>query len=307
MCAIRPIEELLPILYPGVKLSYGTIQAMLVGAEAKARAFNSGADVSGVSAGALDEMFSQGEPVLAGVDLDSGFLFALELSETRSGADWARVLGQSKAQGLSLSVVVKDAAKGRLEQRAYGAITREVEAQQQLKHIRARDVKRRRGQRQKIAWARRQCAQAIARYDAFEAATDQVRQALECVDLERGALRSAQEVRRLIENAAQAIVAIDDHHCRKVGNYLGNRAPGLALAMGALRPQLDALEARFSTDSIIAACTVHCLLGELNRRRCTGARRTETSRHLLAAWAYLNERLGAQAELDPGAWTGIRN
>ena len=26
---IRPIEELLPILYPGVKLSYGTIQAML--------------------------------------------------------------------------------------------------------------------------------------------------------------------------------------------------------------------------------------------------------------------------------------
>ena len=160
--AIRPIEGLLPIMYPGVRLSYGTIQSMLIGAEAKARAFNARADVSGVSAGALDEMFSQGEPVLAGVDLDSGYLFALELHATRSGADWAQVLNQAKVQGLDLSVVVKDAAKGieagvrevfpeaeqrddcfhalyeankvrrRLEQRAYGAIAREVEARVDL-------------------------------------------------------------------------------------------------------------------------------------------------------------------------------
>ena len=66
--------------------------------------------------------------------------------------------------------------------------------------------------------------------------------------------------------------------------------------MGALRPQLDALEATFSTDSIIAACSVHCLLGELNRRRCTGARRAHKSGHLLAAWAYLKALLGAQAD-----------
>ena len=33
--AIRPIEDLVPLLYPGVKVSYGTIQHMLVEAEAR--------------------------------------------------------------------------------------------------------------------------------------------------------------------------------------------------------------------------------------------------------------------------------
>jgi len=323
--AIRPIEELLPILYPGVRLSYGTIQSMLVRAEAKAREFNAGAELSGVEAGALDEMFSQGDPVLAGVDLDGGYLFALELRATRSGADWAQVLSQSKAQGLDLSVVVKDAAKGieagvhqvfpeaeqrddcfhalyeankvrrRLEQHAYAAIAREAEAQQQLQRIRARETKRRTSQRRKIAWQARRCEQAIGRYDVFEAAMHQLREALECVDLERGELRSAEEVRRLIEEAAQAMCAIDEHHCRKVGTYLRNRAPGLALAMGALRPRLDALEVTFPKQSIVAACMMHRLRGEL-RRRCASARRADKTHHLLAVWAYLNTRLGAQAE-----------
>ena len=59
------------LLYPGVKVSYGTIQQMLVEAEGRAARFNAQVSLSGVEAGALDEMFSQGEPVLAGVDLDS--------------------------------------------------------------------------------------------------------------------------------------------------------------------------------------------------------------------------------------------
>ena len=40
----------------------------------------------------LDEMFSLGEPVLAGVDLDSGYLFGLSLSATRDGEAWAGLL-----------------------------------------------------------------------------------------------------------------------------------------------------------------------------------------------------------------------
>jgi hypothetical protein len=65
-----------------------------------------------VHAGALDEMFSQGDPVLAGVDLDHGYLFGLSLRETRSGEDWAEVLQQGKERGLNLEIAVKDAAKG---------------------------------------------------------------------------------------------------------------------------------------------------------------------------------------------------
>ena len=64
----------------------------------------------GVHAGALDEMFSQGDPFLAGVD--HGYLFGLSLRETRSGEDWAEVLQQGKERGLNLEIAVKDAAKG---------------------------------------------------------------------------------------------------------------------------------------------------------------------------------------------------
>ena len=73
---------------------------------------NAQASLGGVGAGALDEMFSQGEPVLAGVDVDSGYLFGLSLSATRDGDAWAELLREGQAQGLGLSVVVKDAAKG---------------------------------------------------------------------------------------------------------------------------------------------------------------------------------------------------
>ena len=70
--AIRPIEDLLPVLYPGVQVSYGTIQAMLVEAEARAGRLNAQAPLVGIEAGALDEMFSQGEPVLSARTLCDG-------------------------------------------------------------------------------------------------------------------------------------------------------------------------------------------------------------------------------------------
>ena len=38
--SIRAIEDLLPVLYPGVKVSYGKVQQLLVEAEARARSFN---------------------------------------------------------------------------------------------------------------------------------------------------------------------------------------------------------------------------------------------------------------------------
>ena len=83
-----------------MKVSYGTIQQMLVEAEGRAARFNAQVSLGGVEAGALDEMFSQGEPVLAGVDLDGGYLFGLSLSPTRDGEAWAGLLREGQAQGL---------------------------------------------------------------------------------------------------------------------------------------------------------------------------------------------------------------
>ena len=222
--AIRPIEDLLPVLYPGVKVSYGTIQQMLVDAECRAARFNAQSSLAGVQAGALDEMFSQGEPVLAGVDLDTGYLFGLSLSATRDAGAWAQVLREGQGQGLALSVVVKDAAKGiaagvaevfphaeqrddcfhvlyemnkvrrKLERRAYAAIEGEGEALGRLGKIRARDKTWRRKAKCALRKARRQCTEAIERFDAFEAAMDTLRGALECVDVASGELHRPEQV-----------------------------------------------------------------------------------------------------------------
>ena len=157
----------MPLLYPGVKVSYGTIQQMLVEAEGRAARFNAQVSLGGVEAGALDEMFSQGEPVLAGVDLDSGYLFGLSLSATRDGEAWAGLLREGEALG-------------------------------RLGKIRAYDKERRRKAKRALSSARRECAEAIERFDAFEAAMDTLRGALECVDLETGELHRPEHVQALI-------------------------------------------------------------------------------------------------------------
>ena len=157
----------MPLLYPGVKVSYGTIQQLLVEAEGRAARFNAQVSLGGVEAGALDEMFSQGEPVLAGVDLDSGYLFGLSLSATRDGEAWAGLLREGEALG-------------------------------RLGKIRAYDKERRRKAKRALSSARRECAEAIERFDEFEAAMDTLRGALECVDLETGELHRPEHVQALI-------------------------------------------------------------------------------------------------------------
>ena len=323
--AIRPIEELLPILYPGVRLSYGKIQAILSEAEAQAKQFNERADLAKITASALDEMFSQGDPVLAGVDLKSGYLFTLALRESRSGEDWAQVLGEAKAQGLDLSVVVKDAAKGieagvrevfpeaeqrddcfhvlyemnkmrrRLEQRAYAAIAREQEAEQALRKIRAKHENRRREQKRKITKAREHCQQAMSRFDAFDGAMEQVREAMEYVDLDSGQLRSGEQIRRQMEQAAQAIAPIDEPGCGKLAGYLINRAPGLSLATAALHTQLNALGALYPAPAVVLACMVWRLVCALEKSRHTW-QHSEHRRLLLGAFAQLQSLLGPKTD-----------
>jgi hypothetical protein len=318
--ALRPIEDMIPIIYPGVRLSYGKVQSIAAEAEAQAAAFNAKADLSGVRAGALDELFSQGEPVLAGVDLDHGYLFGLALRETRRGEDWAEVLKQGQDQGLNLVVVVKDAAKGieagvsevfpqaeqrddcfhalyelnkvrrRLEQRAYSAIAAEEEARHQLPKIPASDRKQRRCQRYRIARAHRHCQEAIARFDRFEGALREVEEALECVDLIDGHLRSAEEVKAIVVHAAHTLQSLDPA-CHKVARYLRNRAAGLSLATGELNSQLLALATTYSLAAVALACMLWRLVFELHNNRRPWLR-AEQHRQLLGAFAYLKYLLG---------------
>lgn len=280
--ARRPIEDLIPILTPGIRLSYGTIQRMAAEAEAQAAAFNTPVDLSAVRAGALDEMFSQGAPVLAGVDLDHGYLFGLSLRETRSAEDGAAVLKQGQTPGLALEIAVKEAAKGiaagvsevfpqaeqrddgfhalyalnqagrRLEQRAYSAIAAEEEARHSLPKIPVSDRQKRRRQKRKIIQARARAHDRIARYDQFEAARQTVQEAIEGVDLTDGHLRSAEEVQGRIKQAVETLHAIDPL-CQPVARYLNNRAAGLSLATGALHTRLPALATTYSLETVALA------------------------------------------------------
>jgi menaquinone-dependent protoporphyrinogen IX oxidase len=110
--SIRAIEDSIPLIYPGVTCSFGYIQALQIEAQTNASAFNSKVDLSAIISAAIDELFCQGDPVLAGIDLDSGFLFSLAHEAFRNGETWARILNDAKSQGLALQHVVKDGAKG---------------------------------------------------------------------------------------------------------------------------------------------------------------------------------------------------
>ena len=321
--AIRPIEELLPIVYPGVKLSYGKVQSILAQAEKRAREFNQTVDLSAIKIGALDEMFSQGAPVLAGVDLDSGYLFGLELRDTRSAQDWSQWLRQAQAQGVELTVVVKDAAKGiaggvsqvfpdaeqrddcfhvlyelnklrrRLEQRAYGAISSEQEAEQGLRKIRAREQTKRRTHKRAMVHARQRCRQAIERFDQFDHALELVREAMTYVDLDSGQLRTGEQVQSLMLQAAQCIEGIAHHDCPKLGRYVRNRAAGVALASTALHTQFQQLSSDYPEDAVAAACRVWRLVAELQKSPAPWSK-PEHRRVLLGALAWLQTQLGAK-------------
>jgi len=320
--SVRAIMDLLPVLYPGLGLSYGTIQAMLVRAEQRAAVHNAGVDLSTIKAAAVDEMFSQGDPVLAGVDLDSGFLFSLEHRTSRGGADWADVLGAAHKQGLNLQTVVKDAARGIaagvtavfplaeqrddcfhahyimskalriLENRAYGAITAEVDLERQItrlatgKQAATETVK---PLRARLEGVKQRCREKIDLYDAFLVATERAREAIEIIDLDTGTLRTPEQMQTEVLAAAATMQGLDDHHARKVATYMTNRAPGLVTYAVELRTQLDALSALEGADVVLLAVMVLRLLSLVRSK--SPRRRSPANQHqLMAAWHLLKQQ-----------------
>lgn len=99
--SLRNIEELIPIIYPKVTRSFGLIQSVCAEAERRAHRHNQSVDLSQIDAAALDELFSQRQPVLAGVDLDTGYCFGVSLEDHRGG-DQRLGATSSTAPGLAL-------------------------------------------------------------------------------------------------------------------------------------------------------------------------------------------------------------
>ena len=321
--SIRSIEDLLPLLYPGLKISYGSIQKILSDAESQAKDFNNGVDLLAVKNSALDEMFSQGDPVLAGIDLTSGYLHSLELKESRSADDWSEVLDKGKSQGLDLEVVVKDAAKGiaagvtqsfpkaeqrddcfhvlydtnklrrKLRSKAYAAIEDEYQKQKQLE--KNEDETQVQPLEKELLQASEAAQRRIERYDDFENAVHLITEAMEYVDLETGALYTGHESEQMMIDAANMLNSIDHPECKKLATYIHNRASGIALATHALNKELSGLTSDYTFSDVSLACLIIRLSRQLKKNNPV-AFYNKQYQFLLGLYAQLEQQLGTKTD-----------
>ena len=200
--------------------------------------------------------------------MDSGYLLVLDVCPTRSGAEWAEVLGaQQEDQGLSPSVVVKDAGSGlaagvgeawpkaeqrddlfhvlyligkeaaHLERRAYGAIGAvEVIV---ARRRRARSPTQLRSLGKELGIAEETMARSIDRYDRFEALRRETRRMLTLTERGSGQLRTSSEVTVALIRIADEMPSLGGPRILKIAGYVRNRAAGLGLYLDALQRRLD--------------------------------------------------------------------
>lgn len=281
--SIRAIQEQIPIIYPGCTVSFGYIQGVIVEAQEQAALFNKMVPLANIQSIAVDEMFSQGDPVLAGIDLDSGFLFSLSHEQCRDGATWARVLDEAREQGMEPAHVVKDGAKGiakgiemtfddieqrddafhavylagksrlKLEHKAYRCIASEALA---IKKYRKASPDNKRSRAKSLDWARKKCVHAIERYTLAQQAVLKIQRAFCCINFNTGELITPVAAQQLLTQAIALLRATNYRDCLSIALYLENRLDGLTLATSALYQRLSALDDNYSETAISLTCRI---------------------------------------------------
>jgi len=324
--SIRDIAEVLPVLF-GKSWSYGKVQGVLCKAEQLAAAQLAQVDLSKIESVALDEMFSQGRPVLAGICLDSQYLFQLEVSSNRSGDAWAESLGKLRDdQGLCPKRVVKDAGSGLragvqkcwpgvaehddlfhavyimgkeafyLERRAYGTMTKVEDLTHRL--VKAKTKAKRKTLTEQLQQARENMDEAIGRSDHFERLQREAERVLELTDRGSGVLRTSTEVVEVLTSVAAEMATIAGKRVSKVATYIANRAEGLALYLDSLAERLHAVtetaggvkvvEAAIRANQASLMMSKACPFWDRNPRR---QELRDATQHLLAMTQRDGERL----------------
>lgn len=324
--SVRDIVEVLPMLF-GTGWSYGKVWNVLAEAERSAAELLRQVDLSDIENVALDEMFSQGRPVLAGIDLDTQYLFLADVRDSRSGAEWAEALEMLREeQSLYPECVVKDAgtglaagvraawpkadehddlfhavyAMGKVAQQLENAAYRVIREEDALERRRARAHREseRRSLGQQLRRTRDHVDHAITRCDAFEALRREATSVLELADRGSGRLRTSAEVVEVLTRVADAMKAISGKRVRKVARYLRNRAVGLGRYLDALAARLAAVTEEAGGVEVVEACirAYQASLQASRRgprwdRKAREQEITEATRHLLAVTERDSERL----------------
>ncbi len=281
--SIRAIEEQIPLFYPGCKVSYGYIQGVIVEAQEQAKLFNDKVDLSAIKSTAIDEMFSQGDPVLAGIDLDSGYIFSLSHEQRRDGETWARVLGEAKSQGLSPEHVVKDGAKGiakgvsmtfehteqrddafhalyivgkalqKIERRAYYYIDKERGLEKSLNKT-ITDKEKKQQIMDDLLDVQSKCKRAIEQYESGNKSRNYLHQALSSISMKTGKLMTQEQAETLLIKAVDGLEITEHKDGRNAARYIKNRLKGLTLATQSLHDKLLTLSERYPQEYVEVAC-----------------------------------------------------
>jgi len=308
-----------------LQMSAGQISSVTREAQRRARRFNQGVSLKAVEHVALDEMFSRGAPMFAGVDLDSFFVFLLEMRERPSGEEWDASLQGAKQRGLAPSVVAKDAGSGlhngvsqalpeaeqqadvfhalramgqasrHLEQRAYKEIA--VEHKVECEPVRwgpgaptakSRVLRRRH--------ARARCTQVVQIYDTFEALRREATVVLDLVDVETQQLRTSADSAAQLERIGQAMIALGHKRTRKVGNYISRQAHGLVAYQDRVVAALTQAASALGGFEAVRLAALLWQLGQLARREPRNDRRRPLFERGVMTLALLTKMLGDRCQ-----------
>lgn len=314
-CSIRDIVTILPVLY-GVHWSYGSVWDVLHRAEQRAASWLPSVNLSGVHHIAADEMFSQGLPVLASIDLDSQYLTQLEVQDDRSGETWAKSFGKLRDdQKLMPKSVTKDAGTGlgagvracwptadelddifhaayklgkeayHLERSAYRAIgvvddLEKRRARATTEKVQALD--------EQLREALEHMEAAILRYDQFEKLRREVDRILDLCDRGTGRLRTSADVLQALTRIAAEMAALGGKRIVSAAKYLGNRAAGLGRYLDDLGARIakasDAVGSVEVVEAAVRACQASISIdrgGPSWDKRAREREMKDATRHLL--------------------------
>ena len=95
-------------------VSIGKISQILNQAATRAAEFDESVDLSGIRQGANDEIFQCGNPVLTGVDADTGYVYLLQPTADRTADTWENAMNICSARNLEPDVSISDFGTGLL-------------------------------------------------------------------------------------------------------------------------------------------------------------------------------------------------
>jgi hypothetical protein len=250
-------------------ISEGTVSGILQEAAGKARTLNDAEDLRLIREGAHDEIFSQGVPVLAGVEPQSSFLYLLEPSNRRDELAWYVALADKhERQGLSLEVSISDAAGGLragvqaafpniqqrgdvfhaqmeltelssyLENRAYARLAQQECEEQKMARAKRRKAGKRRSGR--LGLARARAEQAVRLYDEMALLIGWVTEQLALVG---PSLAERQDLYDWVLREMEARAA-DSHRIGPVVTYLKGQRDALLAFVPAIQQDLDRVAQR---------------------------------------------------------------